>query len=180
MSARSFRIPDIWGFNNNDVRHARFRSSGDHRSLTDSLYLFTAIVFFHGTVGVLYEYMAKCLCLRSTSTTSSKIHPNIKAGISKSEIDSVTFGFFCVTSDDFISGINSCLHTIGSRSSVTPVHTPSQPYLDVSMNVMYAGSHGISYVQLVGSVSASCSSCCILSINCLTAVEFKMEAFTHD
>ena len=95
---------------------------------------------------------------------------NSKDAISKSEIDSAPFGFFCVISESFISGIHSCIHKMGSRSSVTPIHTPSQPYLDVSMNVMYAGSHGISYVQLVGSVSASCSSCCILSINCLTAV----------
>ena len=118
------------------------------------------------------------MCLRSTSTTSSKIHPNIKAAISKSEIDSVTFGFFCVTSDYFISGINSCLHTIGSRSSVTPIHAPPQLYPDGSMNAMYAGSPDMSYAHLVGYAATSCGSFHIKSTNFITAVDFAR--FTHN
>ena len=172
MSTRSFRIPDIWGFNNNDVRHARFRSSGDHRSLTDSLYLFTAIVFFHGTVGVLYEYMAKCLCLRSTSTTSSTSHTKIKAAICKSEMYSVYFGLLFVISDDFTLRIHSSLHTMGSSSYVPPIYTPHNPSPYVSMNAMYAGSAGITSLHLVISATVSCRSFRITSTDCVTAVYF--------
>ena len=115
-------------------------------------------VFAHANVGVFSEYMATCLCLRGTSTPFSIIHPKSQADISKSEIDSVTFGFLCVISDDFIARINSCLHIMGSRSSVSPIHTPLQPYPDASTNVIYSGFPGIGSVHFVGSKAASCSS----------------------
>ena len=65
-----------------------------------------------------------------------------------------------------------------SRSYVSTIHTIPQPYPDVSMNYMYDGSHGISYVHLVISEAASCISCHIPSTDCLTAVYF--DRFTHD
>ena len=121
--------------------------------------------------------MATFLYLRGTSTPSSKIHPNNKAAISKSEIDSVPFGVFCVISDNLTHGIHCCLHTMSSRSSVPPIHTPLQNSPDESINAMYDGSPGISSVSLVGSAAVSCSNFCIPSTGCLTDVYFSM--FTH-
>ena len=121
--------------------------------------------------------MATCLCLSNTSTYFSTIHPNNKASISKSEIDSMIFGFFCVISDKISSGIHYCLHTMGSRSYVTTIYTPPQPSPDVYIDAMYAVYPGIIYVYLVVSVDASCSSCRIPPTNCLTAVDFSRVAY---
>ena len=116
--------------------------------------------------------------MRGTFTPSSRIHPKIKSDTYKYEIDSVYFGLFCVISDNFTSRLHSCLHTMVSRSSASCIHTPLQPSPDVSMNAMHAGYPGINYAKLVGSAAASCSSCHILSTNCITSVNFSR--FTHD
>ena len=84
------------------------------------------------------------MCLRGTPTTSITIHPNNNAAISKSEVDSVSFEFFCVISEDFISGIHAYLHKMFSRSSVPPINTTPHPSPDVSMNDIYSGSPVIS------------------------------------
>ena len=122
--------------------------------------------------------MATFLCLRDTSTPSSTIHPISKAVISKSEIDSLNFGFFYVISEYFTSWIHYCIHIMAYMSSVPPINTPMKPYPDVSMNAMYDGSSGISSVHFVGSKAASCISCHILSTDCLTVDNFAR--FTHD
>ena len=116
--------------------------------------------------------MSTCLCLRSASTSSSKIHTNNNADIYKYEIDSVPIGFFCVIRDEFTSRIHYFPHTMGSMSYINTIHTPPQPSPDASMNVIYDGSSDTSSVQLVGSAAESCSSCCIISTDCLTAVDF--------
>ena len=118
------------------------------------------------------------MCLRGTSTPFSIIHPKINAAICKSEIDSATFWFFYVISDAFTSRIHSCLHTIGSRSSVPPIHIHPQPCPDASINSMYDGYPIISNMHLVSSVAASCISCRIPSTNFLATVYFSR--FTHD
>ena len=100
MSASSFRITSTWNVDNGDVQHARCCSDSARRSLPDVLDFFEDIFFVHATVGVLSEYMGKCLCLRDNSTTSSIIHNKSKADIYKSETDIVTFGLLCVISDE--------------------------------------------------------------------------------
>ena len=114
--------------------------------------------------------MVTCLCLRGDSTPSNTIHPKIKADISKSEIVSVVFGLFCVISDAFTLCLRYFLHTMGSMLFLTPIHTPIQPSPYSSMNVMYYGSPGISYVIFVDSAAASFISCHIQSTYFLTAV----------
>ena len=178
MSARSSRISDILSVNISDVWHASCCSSSAQRSITADLNLFSAILPVHSTVGVLYEYMGKCLCLRGTPTHSSTIQPIRKAVISKSEIGSVNFGFFCVISDDFTSRLHSCLPTMGSRFYVPPIHTPLHPSYGASTNAIYTGSPGISSMHLIGSTDASCSSFRSTSTNSITAVDFTR--FTRD
>ena len=117
------------------------------------------------------------MCLRGTSTPSSTIHTNSNVVIYRSEIKSVPFEFFCVISSTLTSGIHSCLHTIVSRYSVRPIHTPPQPPPNAYMNTRYFGSPVISYVNLVGSAGASCHSCFIPFTYCLTAVD--VTNFTH-
>ena len=116
--------------------------------------------------------MATCLCMRGASTLFSTIRTNIKSSIYRSKFYSVPLGFLCVISDKLTSGIHSCIHTMGSRSSAPPIHTLHQPSPVASMNDIYSGSPGISYVHLVGSTDASCSSCCIPFTDCLIAVIF--------
>ena len=125
-----------------------------------------------------YNYTETCLCLMVASTPSSTNHTNSKAVISTSEIESLPYGFICVISDNFTTGIHYCPHNMGSSSSAHTIHTPLLPSPDASMNSMYAESPGISYVHLVGSVDASCGSFLILSTDCLTAVYFSV--FAHD
>ena len=168
----------MWSVDKCDFRHARCRSVSARRSIPAALYLFTVIFLVRANFGVLSEYMAIFLCLSGASTPYSKIHPKNKAAISKSKIDSVPFGFFCVISDNFTSRIHSCLHTIGSRSSVPPIHIHPQPCPDASINSMYDGYPIISNMHLVGSVAASCISCRIPSTNFLATVYFSR--FTHD
>ena len=100
----SFRIPVMWVVDSGDVRHAHCHSASSWRSLPSALDLFTDISSFLSTVGVLYDYMETCLCLRGTYTPSSTIHLKSKSAISKSEIYSVTFGFFFVISDYLLQG----------------------------------------------------------------------------
>ena len=71
------------------------------------------IEILYATVGVFSECMETCMCLRGTSTPSITIRTNINAAISRSEIESVLFEFFCVISDALTSGIHYCLHTMG-------------------------------------------------------------------
>ena len=78
-----------------------------------------------------------CFCVLGVPLPFSTTHPKSKAAISKSEIDSVHFGFLYVLNNDFTSRLYSCLHIIGSRSYVTSIHTPPQCYPDTSMNAMY-------------------------------------------
>ena len=116
--------------------------------------------------------MAICLCLRVTPTPAKSIHSNSNVAIYRSEIDSVTFGIFCVISDTLTSRLHSCLHTMVLRSSVLLINTTSQTYPDAYMDAMYAGSPVISSMDLVSYVDASCSSYRIPSTNCLTPVDF--------
>ena len=90
--------------------------------------------------------MTTFMCLRGTYTPLSTIHPKSKAAISKSEIESAHFGILCVISDYLTSGFHSCLHKMGSSSSVTTIKTTTQPSPDVSTDEMYAGSLVISSV----------------------------------
>ena len=62
---------------------------------------------------------------------------------------------------------------MGSRSSVTTMHTPTQNSPDASTNSMYDGSPGISSVHLVGSEAASFSRLCIPSIDYFSTVKFS-------
>ena len=122
--------------------------------------------------------MDTCLCLRGTSTPSSKVHPKSKAAISKYETDSTPFGFFCVINDTFTSRINYDIQRMSLRSPITPTHNPPQPSTDTPMNSMYAGSPGISSTKFVGSKDVSCISCRIMPTNFLTAVD--ISRFNHD
>ena len=84
--------------------------------------------------------MATCLYLRVTFIPSSTIEPKSRTAISKPEIDSVYFGLFFVISNDFTSKFYSYIHTMGSRSSVTPILAIPKPSPDASKNDIYAGS----------------------------------------
>ena len=143
-----------------------------------SLRPFCSHFFIHVTVDVLFEYMATCLCLSGTFIPSCTIHPKSNVAIYKSQIDNMPFWFFCVISDSFTSRFHYCIPTMGSRSYVRPINTHPQHSLDASMNSMYDGSIGISFVHFFVSVDASCSICCILPTDYLTAVNFTR--FTHD
>ena len=63
-------------------------------------------------------------------------------------------------------------------SSLTPIYTPIQNSPDASINEMYFGFPGISYVHFVGTTDDYCISCRIPSADYLTAVDFSR--FTHD
>ena len=67
---------------------------------------------------------------------------------------------------------------MGTRSFAPPILIPPRPSPDASMNGIYYGFPGISYVHFVGSVTEICISCLITSINFLTAVDFSI--FIHD
>ena len=69
------------------------------------------------------------------------------------------FVFICVIGDDLGSEMHSCHHKMGSRSYVLSIQASTQPSHDASMNAIYYGSPGISYVNLVGYADVSCSSC---------------------
>ena len=66
-------------------------------------------------------------------------------------------------SDAFTYGIHYYLQTMGSRSSVPTTQNRPQPFPGASMNSIYTGPPGIISAHLVGSMSASCSSCQIPS-----------------
>ena len=91
----------------------------------------------HATVCVLSEYMEICLCLRGNSISSSKTHHKSKADISKSEIDSVPFGFFCVISIAFTSILHYCRYKIGYRYFLSSIHNPPQHSPNASVNTIY-------------------------------------------
>ena len=156
----------MWSVARGDVQCACFCSASARRILPASFFSFRV------TVGVLSEYIFTCLCLRGNSTPSITIHPKINPTISKSEIDRVTFRFFYFISDSFTSGFHPCLHIIGSKAYVPPIHTCPYPPPYASINAMYYGSPGIISMHFVGSLDGSCSSCRILSAYCVADVDF--------
>ena len=92
-------------------------------------------------------------------------------------MDSAPFGLICVISDNLTSGIYSSLHTMGSHSTVSFIHTLPQTSTEVYINSIYAGYPSISSVHLVRSADASFSSGRIPSTDCLT--EIYLAWFDH-